>query len=65
MLAVIVTAQPYRTGQRACQLCLTEKLKILEHTNNRNSLNKRSEIAQKCRHKRLHTLAKTGSEGMG
>ena len=62
---IIATAQPYKTGQKACQLCLTEKLKILEHTNSKDSLNKRSEIAQKCRHKLFHTLAKTGSEGVG
>ena len=62
---IIVTAQPYRTGQKACQLCLTEKLKILESSNDRNSLNKRSELAQKCRHKLFHTLAKSGREGIG
>ena len=62
---IIATAQPYKTGQKACQLCLTEKLKILESINDRNSLNKRSEIAQKCRHKLFHTLAKSGSEGIG
>jgi hypothetical protein len=62
---IIATAQPYRTGQKTCQLCSTEKLKIPEHANDKSSLNKRSEIAQKCRHKLFHTLAKAGSEGAG
>ena len=62
---IIATAQPYKTSQKSCQLCLTEKLKILEHANHTNSLNKRSEIAQKCRHKLFHTLAKVDEEGIG
>ena len=39
------------TGGRQCDLCLTEKLFILKNFNNPNYLNKRSELALKCRHK--------------
>ena len=39
-----------------CQLCLNEKLIILEHKEN-NLLNKRNELISKCRHKNKFKLA--------
>ena len=33
-----------------CKLCLIEKLWIINHINNNNILNKKSEIINKCRH---------------
>ena len=46
-------ASQYTSGSRSCDLCLTEKLHILEtHKKFPNlTLNKRSEIANKCRHR--------------
>ena len=44
-------ASSYKKGGRQCDLCLTEKLFILKNFNNPNYLNKRSELALKCRHK--------------
>ena len=41
---------PYKPGQKCCNLCLTEKLEILQ-TNQPTILNKRSELTGKCRHK--------------
>ena len=40
---------PYRCGSRRCDLCLTEKLVILR-SDPETTLNKRSEIMNKCRH---------------
>ena len=44
-------AFPYQCGTRKCDLCLTEKLVILR-SDLRWSLNKRSEIMNKCRHRK-------------
>ena len=41
---------PYANGARKCDLCLSEKLEIIR-SNPRTSLNKRTEIANKCRHR--------------
>ena len=38
-----------KCGARRCDLCLTEKLRILKH-DKETSLNKRSELLSKCRH---------------
>ena len=47
--------QPYNPSTKRCQLCLNEKLEILEHEGP-NLLNKRSEIISKCRHKAKYLL---------
>ena len=47
----------YKCGSGKCDLCLAEKLSILK-SNPDVSLNKRSEIANKCRHKNKHKLSK-------
>ena len=41
---------PYVNGTRKCDLCLSEKLEIVM-SDPRTSLNKRTEIANKCRHR--------------
>ena len=49
----------YNPTSKRCNLCLTEKLEILDDPD-KNLLNKRSEIISQCRHKnkyRLKTLA--------
>ena len=43
-------ASPYKRGSRRCDLCLTEKLKIMRE-DPALLLNKRSELVSKCRHK--------------
>ena len=48
---IIDRAPSYRKGQRYCNLCLTEKLWLLRKTNEPAYLNKRSEMALRCRHK--------------
>ena len=47
---IIGQYHPYKPSTKKCQLCLNEKLHILEYSE-QNLLNKRSEIISKCRHK--------------
>ena len=44
-------AYPYQCGTRKCDLCLTEKLEILK-SDPKCTLNKRSEIMNKCLHRK-------------
>ena len=46
---VITRSRSYKPGSKFCNLCLTEKLHILK---NPDSINKRSELLNKCRHSR-------------
>ena len=48
-------AFPYRCGTRKCDLCLTEKLEILK-SDPKRTLNKKSEIMNKCRHRARYKL---------
>lgn len=48
---------PYKCGTRKCDLCLSEKYEILK-SNKTITLNKRSEIANKCRHRSKFKLGK-------
>ena len=48
-------AKPYSPNSRNCALCTLEKLYIVK-ADEATSLNKRSEIANKCRHRAAHTL---------
>ena len=48
---ILAKVPKYKLGTRSCNLCLTEKLLILKNAGNPCYLNKRSELAQKCRHK--------------
>ena len=52
-------AYPYQCGSRKCDLCLTEKLEILKSDPTR-SLNKRSEIMNKCLHRNGCKLSGVG-----
>ena len=49
--SILAKAPSYQKGNRYCDLCLTEKLHILMNIEDNSYLNKRSELAQKCRHK--------------
>ena len=37
-------------GNTMCKLCLTEELWIINHINDNNILNKKSELSNKCKH---------------
>ena len=48
-------SSPYQCGTRKCDLCLTEKLAIIQNRS-KDLLNKRTEIANKCRHNTKYKL---------
>ena len=48
-------AKPYKRGQRRCDVCITEKLTILQNIGP-NCLNQRSELCSKCPHSSKHKL---------
>ena len=49
-------AQAYSNTTKRCDLCLTEKLSII-NADKTTTLNKRSELVSKCRHKNKYYLA--------
>ncbi|KXJ26852.1 Nose resistant to fluoxetine protein 6 [Exaiptasia diaphana] len=55
---IISRARPYNNKSKRCDLCLTEKLMIIKHSND-NILNKRSELISKCRHENKFYLKNT------
>ena len=48
--SIIKTAPAYNNISRRCLLCLQEKVSIIEHVDQENLLNKRSELVNKCLH---------------
>ena len=44
------TAPAYNNVSKRCMLCLQEKIEIIEHPDQENLLNKRSELVNKCLH---------------
>ena len=52
----IAKAPSYNTATRTCQLCTREKIEIL-YSEDQDLLNKRTEIGNKCIHKKWHTLS--------
>ena len=55
---ILRVVQPYRPGQRNCQLCLAEKIEIGANLDDPNNLNKRTEMAAACRHRWRFKLAR-------
>ena len=55
---VLSTAKPFSPESKKCNLCLTEKYYIIRHPHI-SSLNKRNELASKCRHRRKYALSNT------
>lgn len=53
---ILKKAQAYRNGAKRCNLCLTEKLAIIDGEPNK-LLNKRSELVSKCRHENKFYLS--------
>ena len=54
--SIIGRATSYRKGSRQCDLCLSEKMFISENFDNPAYLNKRSELALRCRHRAKYLL---------
>ena len=59
--SIAAKAQPYQCGARRCDLCLTEKLTILDSDPN-VFLNNRNELISKCRHKNKYKLKSVKSK---
>lgn len=53
---ICTRAQAYRNGTKRCNLCLTEKLCLI-NADRSTTLNKRSELASKCRHENKFYLS--------
>ena len=51
-------SKPYKPGNKNCQLCLEEKLCIIQNIGKNDHLNRHNEIARKCMHKRAFTLGR-------
>ena len=47
---IVKQLEPYNPESRKCQLCIGEKIEILER-DPKNLLNKRSELVSTCRHR--------------
>ena len=47
--SIVKRVPPYQCGSQICQLCLAEKMSILQ-AREKNLLNKRSELVSNCRH---------------
>ena len=52
--SILKTCQPYKPGNKMCDLCISEKLFLVREQNNTKNINKRNDIANKCCHKRSH-----------
>ena len=57
--SIVKRASTYSGGSRNCDLCLTEKLVILQ-ADHETALSKRSELTGKCRHKNKYKLVNYG-----
>ena len=57
--SIIGHAPAYNKVSKKCHLCLLEKTNIIMSRNS-NSLNKRTEIMNKCRHREKHLLSSVG-----
>ena len=53
--SIAAYASPYRCGTRRCDLCLTEKF-IIARAEQKNLLNRRTELISKCRHRNKYIL---------
>ena len=53
---ILKNCSVYRPGNKACDLCICEKLAILQSTNNPLNINKRNDIGGRCIHRRCCAL---------
>ena len=55
--SAVMKCRPYQSTSRRCDLCLSEKLSIVQGDSSK-MINKRSEIANKCRHSNKHSYGR-------
>ena len=48
----------YKPGNKACDLCISEKLEIITASKDPNNINKRTDLGTRCLHRRQHALGK-------
>ena len=53
---ILKHARPLKPGARSCDLCLSEKVAIMNVKGDQTYLNKRTEIKKVCPHRTKHTL---------
>ena len=53
---ILKTCKTYQPGNRACDLCTSEKILIIQNSRNNNNINKRNDTGNKCTHTRAHLL---------
>ena len=62
--SVISKEREYNRESKRCNLCIREKLEILKHSLEPGSLNIRSELLNKCRHRNKFLLANVDTRGL-
>ena len=62
---VIKRGNPYKPGQRFCDLCAAEKLEIIKCSGDPQMLNERTELIRACMHKWPHRLKPNNDAGNG
>ena len=55
---ILKVCHVYKPGNLSCDLCISEKLAIIKNLTNTKSLNKRTDIGNKCPHRKKHFLNK-------
>ena len=54
---ILRQCRPYSQGQKACDVCITEKLEIIAHIKDPNNINKKTENkGTRCIHKKIFQL---------
>ena len=53
---IVKECRVYQPGNKACDLCITEKVEILKQVNNPLNINKRNDLGTRCVHRKSHTL---------
>ena len=53
---ILKKCNTYKTGQKSCDLCLTEKHLIIKNLKSPNLINKKTDIGNRCIHQRNKTL---------
>ena len=61
--SVICREKEYTRESKSCNLCTREKLEILKHSLDPNSLNKRAKILNKCIHRNKFLLGNVNTRG--
>ena len=57
MWEILKKCTTYKSGERSCNLCTSEKVLITKNNNNVKNINHRSDLGNKCVHIRRETLS--------